>query len=98
MYEVQSQLSRFRSELADVKVTADLGVEVGAFEAFADYFFDGLIFDWMVQSKIKDSQYNVEHTRSQVEGALRKLDRLRTQTQCEAAAVKQELQNLAEAH
>ncbi len=95
---VQTQLSCFRAELADVEVTADLGVEVGAFQTFADYFFDGLFFDWMVQSKIKDSQYHVEYTRSQVEGALHKLDQLRAKTQREAAGIKQELQNLTEAH
>jgi hypothetical protein len=32
-----------------------LGVEISSFEKFADYLFDGLIFDWIVQSKINRS-------------------------------------------
>ena len=30
-------------------------MELGEFEYFADFFFDGLIFDWVVQTKISKS-------------------------------------------
>ena len=96
MYQAQCALSRFRSELADVKVQADLGLEVGAFETFGDYFFDGLLFDWMVQSKIRDSQDSVNETRSRVEAALGKLEDLRVRTEQEAAALEAELRRLTE--
>ena len=96
MYQAQCTLSRFRSELADVKVQADLGLEVGAFETFGDYFFDGLLFDWMVQSKIRDSQDSVNETRSRVEAALGKLEDLRVRTEQEAAALEAELRRLTE--
>ncbi|MCK7500717.1 MAG: hypothetical protein MZW92_68775 [Comamonadaceae bacterium] len=32
-----------------------MGVEISSFEKFADYLFDGLIFDWIVRSKINRS-------------------------------------------
>lgn len=96
MYQAQCALSRFRSELADVKVQADLGLEVGAFETFGDYFFDGFLFDWMVQSKIRDSQDSVNETRSRVEAALGKLEDLRVRTEQEAAALEAELRRLTE--
>ena len=32
-----------------------MSVEISSFEKFADYLFDGLIFDWIVQSKINKS-------------------------------------------
>lgn len=57
IHEVQSRLGRFRRELADLRTRPDvpLSVEIGSFEKFVDYLFDGLIFDWIVQSKIRRS-------------------------------------------
>ena len=57
IHEVQTRLGRFRRELADLRTgpEAPLGVEINSFEKFADYLFDGLIFDWIVQSKINRS-------------------------------------------
>jgi chromosome segregation ATPase len=57
IHEVQSRLGRFRRELADLRTRPDvpLSVEISSFEKFADYLFDGLIFDWIVQSKINKS-------------------------------------------
>lgn len=57
IHEVQTRLGRFRRELADLrtKPEAPLGVEISSFEKFADFLFDGLIFDWIVQSKIRRS-------------------------------------------
>jgi len=57
IHEVQTRLGQFRRELADLRTgpEAPLGVEISSFEKFADYLFDGLIFDWIVQSKISRS-------------------------------------------
>jgi len=57
IHEVQSRLGRFRRELEDLKTRPEvpLSVEISSFEKFADYLFDGLIFDWIVQSKISKS-------------------------------------------
>jgi len=55
IYIVQTKMSRFRRELADVEKTIDLTINIGELATFADYFFDDLIFDWIVQSKIVDS-------------------------------------------
>ena len=58
-YHIQNLLLRFRRELADVQgLSGTLVEEVGSFETFADYFFDGLIVDWVVQSKIDRSLDN----------------------------------------
>ena len=59
-YQVQQLLGRFQRELADVDVRYNLSLDIGSFMTFADYFFDGLITDWLVQSRIKESQQNVE--------------------------------------
>jgi hypothetical protein len=57
IHEVQSRLGRFRRELEDVRTrpAVPLSVDITSFEKFADFIFDGLIFDWIVQSKIKRS-------------------------------------------
>jgi hypothetical protein len=48
----QGALHRFRRELADVGEDLTGAIEIGGFSRFADYFFDGFIMDWMIQSKI----------------------------------------------
>lgn len=70
--EVQQQLRRFQQELADVNKNAesDLMVETGSFLTFADYFFDGLIVDWIVQSKIAKSLKNTQEMLGRVENLL----------------------------
>lgn len=58
--EVQHLLGRFQRELSDLKISPEsqLGIDVSSFQTFADYIFDGLIFDWIVQSKINKSLNN----------------------------------------
>jgi len=70
---LQVQLRRFRTELVDVKISADMKVNIDGFLGFADYFFDGLIADWQVRKRINNSLEEVEGVRSKVEQALRKL-------------------------
>ena len=36
-------------------MSTDIDINISSFDTFADYFFDGFIFDWIVQSKINDS-------------------------------------------
>lgn len=65
--EARSALKRFQRELMDVEDIPELHIETGDFLTFADYFFDGVIADWMVQSKINDSK-------RQVDNAIRKVN------------------------
>jgi hypothetical protein len=56
-HRAQQSLRRFQRELADVRPGAmpSVGIDIGSFTTFADYFFDGLITDWIVQSRIHSS-------------------------------------------
>lgn len=54
-HDAQRQLRRFQEELADVGQRLKVSLEVDGFSKFADFFFDGLIADWVVQSKIQQS-------------------------------------------
>ena len=71
---LQSQLRRFKTELADVRISADMQVNVDGFLRFADYFFDGLFADWAVLDKISQSKSQVLSTQNQIESVLGRLD------------------------
>lgn len=73
--EVQCCLNSFNRELADVSQisSVNLDINISGFETFADYFFDGLISDWMVQSKIENSLSNTEEKQRTVENIIYKL-------------------------
>jgi len=55
--QVNVNIEKFNRELSDIQnpINTDLKLKIGGFKKFADYFFDGIIFDWLVQSKIKKS-------------------------------------------
>lgn len=74
--EVQMLLNRFRTELADVKISSQISIDIEGFVKFADFFFDGLIADWVVQSRIHDSQESVDRVMGQVYSVLRKLSQM----------------------
>ena len=92
--QAQLTLSRLRSELADVELTDAPSVSIGEFATFADYFFDGLIADWVVQEGIHDAQDSVLHTRSQVERILRRLDQAAQTQRSRAQWARTELEQL----
>ncbi|MCA8974264.1 MAG: hypothetical protein KDC98_06055 [Planctomycetes bacterium] len=78
----QRHLQRFARELADLgERRSELTVEIGGFEKFADYFFDGLIFDWMVQSKIRRAQAQVQETTDRAREIVLQLERLADEQQ-----------------
>jgi myosin heavy subunit len=74
--KTQMALLRFRTELADVKIEDGIQFEMNGFAKFADFFFDGLIADWVMQSRIHDSQDSVIRVQNQVENVMAKLKSL----------------------
>ena len=67
MEDAKRALHRFRGELADVGRSADLNIDIGSFLSFADFFFDGLVADWLVQSKIRKGRQKVQQAIGMVE-------------------------------
>ena len=74
--QLQAQLRRFQTELADVTIQLDIQVNVDGFLRFADYFFDGIFADWAVMDKISQAQSQIQSVKNQIETALAKLDRM----------------------
>ncbi|NBI27490.1 hypothetical protein [Chengkuizengella marina] len=82
-HQVQKSLRLFKNELLDVKMDHHLNLQIHSFEKFADYFFDGLIFDWIVQSKINNSLNNVMKISRQVSDIILQLNKQSTKVQNE---------------
>lgn len=72
--KLQVQLQQFNKELADVDIRADLQVNIDDMLKFADYFFDNLLTDLSVLDRIRQSQSQVDSTRSQILSVLRQLN------------------------
>ena len=75
MEAAKSDLKRFQRELKDVNIPLDLRMEVGSFLSFADFFFDGFVADYLVQSKISEAQEQVSDAIIRVEQILDELKR-----------------------
>ena len=90
----QRQLLRFKNELADADKRLQVSLKIDGFTTFADYFFDGLIMDWVVQSKIANAKKECSSTRSQVTSAInecrRRLDAVRNEVR-DLESTKQEI-------
>ncbi|MDY6308313.1 MAG: hypothetical protein SPL71_09760 [Oribacterium sp.] len=71
--DAKHDLKDFTDELDDVSEIADLNIDVGDVLTFADFFFDGFLADFLVQSKISNAKKQVREAIRRVEDALRKL-------------------------
>jgi len=75
MEAAKTDLKRFQRELKDVNIPLDLRMEVGSFLSFADFFFDGFVADYLVQSKISEAKEQVSDAIIRVEQILNELKR-----------------------
>ena len=89
--ELQRKLRRFKTELADIQITADTQVNIDGFLRFADYFFDGLFADWAVGTRISESISSVTATRSKIGSTITKLETMESKTHQEIQRLKTEL-------
>ncbi|MGH8905570.1 MAG: hypothetical protein ACRD0K_03420 [Egibacteraceae bacterium] len=89
---MQSKLLRFDRELADVATGAvPVGqVDLGPIVHFADFFLDGLIFDWIVQSKIQQARHTVDSTHAYVQQMVTWLEGRREQADAQVQATIEE--------
>lgn len=92
--ELQIKLRKYRTELEDVTVEAEIEVGIGGFLNFADYFFDGLLADWMVLSKITKSKGQAETTGKKISMMQFKLNELKQSVERECEKKRAELDAL----
>ena len=75
IHDVQVWLRRFKRELSDIRIQefSNMDLHMDSFTSFADYFFDNLIIDWVVQSKINRSLEGCEQVYAEVSKILTQL-------------------------
>ncbi|UFJ42600.1 hypothetical protein LOK74_08950 [Brevibacillus humidisoli] len=67
IHAAQRSLRQFEKECNDVRRDVSVQIEIGGLLTFADYFFDGLISDWIVQGRISESLQQVDEKYSHIE-------------------------------
>lgn len=92
--DLQVRLRKFRTELTDVSIQAQLQVNVDDFLRFADFFFDDIFSSWAVLDRIEQSMLQVGSVRSQVNEVLRKLNTMQDETERTMQKAKGELEAL----
>lgn len=73
MEQAQRDLKVFQRELRDIQAAPDLRMEISSFLSFADFFFDGLVADYLVQNKIAEAREQVQDAIDYVEPILKSL-------------------------
>lgn len=96
VHTAQEQLRRFQRELADVQSNESFLIDISSFDTFADFFFDGLIVDWIVQSKIQTSLERTSQVRQRVASILNSLQGRLSDSQQRQQAAETQRRNLIE--
>lgn len=71
--EAKWELQKFSRELRDVTYITGVDFGIGDFATFADFFFDGMLADFYVQTKINEARRQVDDAIRRVEMILKRL-------------------------
>ena len=90
IHALQVQLGRFEQELADVKLSGGIMLEVGGFLRFADIFVDDIFSGAMVLGRIRDARGQVSSVAQQLHGTMQTLCRLKAESLHRLGALQEE--------
>ena len=95
IHDVQYWLQKFNRELKDIQVNQpdSMDLQLDGLTTFADYFFDNLITDWVVQSKINRSYNGCEDVLNQVTQIVNQLQEADSSLSIKYKATQKELTN-----
>ena len=68
--ELKEKILIFEDKLKNIQVPADLRMEIGSFLSFADFFFDGPIADYLIQSEIQKTLEDIDDAITHVESII----------------------------
>lgn len=94
VFRLQWELRQFKTELADIQISANVQVSIDGFLRFADYFFDSLFADWAVGDKISQSVSSVSGTKDQINRTLSALTAMEQQTDQKIEELNRQLDEL----
>lgn len=93
---LQQRLRTFRTELVDIDFQEEVQIQIDGFLRFADFFWDGIFADWMVQEKIHDSQNQVNEVLSKVNSVMARLQAMKQDAEQRLEEEKAGLERLVE--
>ncbi len=73
MEQAKYDLQRFSKELGDVSACLNLDFNTADFLSFADYFFDGMVADWLMQDRINNARAQVDEAIRRVQDVMNRL-------------------------
>jgi hypothetical protein len=91
--DVKMLLNNFHSELADINISSSIIIDIDGFTKFADFFFDGIFADWVVQSRINDSIDSVLKVKSNVDEILIRLKQMQSNEENTISSLKENIKN-----
>lgn len=83
----RQSLRVYQRELSDVGASISMDLEIGGLLKFADYFFDDIFSDWMVQGRINNGLNQVRNQISAVSEVQRQLETAKRKLETERAEV-----------
>ncbi len=89
--DVNYKLKRLKKELSDINENINLEINIDNYLSFADYFFDGIFVDIMVQNRINESQAKVVSLRNDMEAMHRNLKTMLVEVEGEKYRLKNEM-------
>lgn len=92
--ELQVQLRKFHTELADISVQADIRIEIGEMLRFADYFFDGILADFTAMGRIEEALGQAKATKRRIEEVMVTLQTLEKENMEKQTICKKHLEQL----
>ena len=72
--QAKADLSAFSRELGDIDGYTNVNLSTGDFWGFADWFFDDILTDWMMQGRINDARRQVQQAIYKVNEILNRLE------------------------
>ncbi|WP_078554116.1 hypothetical protein [Bacillus alkalicellulosilyticus] len=89
IHHAQKRLRQFHEELLDVNENSHHSeIEISGLLTFADYFFDGLLVDWTVHGKIKESLDQVYKTKQETVTVLNHMKQVRKKSKMKYEQIK----------
>ncbi|MBE5930132.1 MAG: hypothetical protein E7268_03610 [Lachnospiraceae bacterium] len=92
--ELQVQLRNFKTELTDVRIEANITIDIDEILKFADYVFDGFFSAYAVKQRVEDAIGQVEETEEKIEGLLKQLSRLEAESEKESECCRETMRRL----
>ncbi|KAA0547609.1 hypothetical protein FZW96_12245 [Bacillus sp. BGMRC 2118] len=96
MHEAQHLAKKLKRELEDIGTEFTQTMELSNLTRFADFFFDGLITDWVIQTQINDSLEQVNAYKYQITSLIKQIEKEKTQIMKQLQELESEQNTLIE--